>query len=58
MIVPLRAGNPDIYKDDIFVRLYIDNSLARILRLKDNNWYEVEINISGIDKKILHLLFH
>ena len=51
MIVPLRAGNPDIYKDDIFVRLYIDNSLVRILRIKDDNWHEVEINISDIDKK-------
>jgi O-antigen ligase len=51
MIVPLRAGNPDISKDDIFIRLYIDNSLVRILRLRDHNWHEAEINISGIDKK-------
>lgn len=50
MIIPLRAGNPDIYEDDIFVRLYIDNSLVRILRLKDDNWHDIKINISDIDE--------
>ena len=28
-----------------FIRLHIDNSLAKIVRLKDDNWHYVELNI-------------
>jgi len=51
MIVPLRAGNPDIYEDDIFVRFYIDNFLVKIVRLKDDNWRDIRINIPDTGRK-------
>jgi O-antigen ligase len=51
MVVPVRAGNPDIFKDDIFVRFYIDNSLMKIISLKDDNWHDAEIDFSDINKK-------
>jgi len=51
MIVTLRAGNPDIYEDDIFVRFYIDNSLVKIVKLKDNNWHDIMMNIPDTDRK-------
>jgi len=45
MFFSVRAGDPDVYKDDIFVRFYIDNSLDKIVRLKDDRWHYVELNI-------------
>ena len=51
MVLSLRAGNPDIYEDDIFVRFYIDNSLIKIVRLKDDNWHDISINIPDTDRK-------
>jgi len=45
MFFSVRAGDPDVYEDDIFVRFYIDNSLDKIVRLKDDRWHYVELNI-------------
>ncbi|GAG93184.1 unnamed protein product [marine sediment metagenome] len=32
MIIPLRAGNPNIYKRAVFARIYIDNFLVKVIR--------------------------
>jgi hypothetical protein len=46
----INAGHPDVKRDDLYVRFYIDNSLKRIVRLEDREWHYMEFNISNIDR--------
>lgn len=45
MFFSIKAGDTDVYEDDIFVRFYIDNSLEKIVRLKDDRWHYIELNM-------------
>lgn len=51
MILPVRAGNPDIYERPLWVRVYVDNFPVRIFRVRDDLWHDVEIKLPDIDRK-------
>ena len=55
MVIPLRAGNPDIYKRAVFARIYIDNFLVKVIRLKDDNWHDIELNLPNIKREKITL---
>lgn len=55
MIIPLRAGNPNIYKRAVFARIYIDNFLVKVIRLKDDNWHDIELNLPNIKREKITL---
>ncbi|MBC7334112.1 MAG: O-antigen ligase family protein [Actinobacteria bacterium] len=51
MVLPVRAGNPDIYESPLWVRVYVDNFLVRVFRVRDNLWHDVRIKLPYIDRK-------
>jgi len=55
MVIPLRAGNPDIYKRAVFARIYVDNFLVKVIRLKDDNWHDIELNLPNIKREEITL---
>jgi len=50
MFFSIKAGDPDVYKDDIYIRFYIDNSFAKIARLKDDDWHYIELSIPHTER--------
>ncbi|MBA7468440.1 hypothetical protein ES707_03690 [subsurface metagenome] len=51
MTIPMRAGNPDIDKHPLFVRIYIDNFLVKVLLLRGDYWRDVEIGLPNIGRE-------
>lgn len=45
IVIPLRAGNPDIYERSLFVRVYIDNLLIKVIKLKDDKWHYLKYSL-------------
>ncbi|MBC8387722.1 MAG: O-antigen ligase family protein [Actinobacteria bacterium] len=50
MFFSIKARYPDVYKDDIYIRFYIDNSIVKIVRLKDDNWHYIELSIPHTER--------
>ncbi|MHB1274341.1 MAG: O-antigen ligase family protein [Candidatus Humimicrobiaceae bacterium] len=48
----IKAKNPDIDKNKVIVRIYIDNYLNREVELTDNNWQQLNIELpaNGLNK--------
>jgi hypothetical protein len=55
LIIPMKWVNPLKYRIPNFIRIYADNTLLRIVRLKDDQWHDVEVDLSGFDRKRITL---
>ena len=52
MVIPVKAYMPLINKIPVFIRFYSDNSLLKIIMLRDDMWHDVELSLpyTGRDK--------
>jgi O-antigen ligase len=55
MTIPMRTINPVDYKIPNFIRVYVNNTLMRIIRLPDDQWHDVEIDLSKFDRERITL---
>jgi hypothetical protein len=46
----IKAGPPDVKRDDIFVRFYFDNSIVKTVRLQDRDWHYIELGLPSIER--------
>ena len=49
--VPIRSADPIVHRIPVFVRIYVDNILVKVIILKDNAWRDVEIGIPDTDRE-------
>lgn len=47
--IPLKALNPDIYENPLFVKIYIDYNLMTEIRLNDDKWHKITIKLPQND---------
>jgi O-antigen ligase len=43
----IKAGPPDVKRDDIYIRFYIDNLIVKVVRLQDRDWHYIELKVPG-----------
>ena len=55
VIIPMKAINPVDYKIPNFIRIYADNALIKIVRLTDDQWREVKVDLSRFDRERITL---
>jgi O-antigen ligase len=41
----INGGHPDVKRDDLYVRFYIDNTFKKITRLDDREWHYIELKM-------------
>ena len=41
----IKAGPPDVKRDDIYIRFYIDNLIVKVVRLQDRDWHYIELKV-------------
>jgi len=47
LIVPVKDSDPSGHLLPLFIRFYINNSLARIVKITDKQWHDIEIDLSN-----------
>ena len=51
IIIPVKSVSPADYKIPNFIRIYIDSTLVKIIRVRDDNWHDIEIDLNNFMKK-------
>jgi Lipid A core - O-antigen ligase and related enzymes len=46
----IKAGSPDVKKDDIYIRFYIDNLIVKTARLRDRDWHYIELGLPDSER--------
>ncbi len=54
-VIPLKASNPDIYENPLFVKIYIDNKMVINLKLNDDKWHKLIIKLPSNDMSKFNL---
>lgn len=52
MIIPIRAATPGIHKIPVFVRVYVDNTLIKVLLLRDDLWHDIKLDLPNDRDKV------
>ena len=47
--IPIKALNPDIYENPLYVKIYIDYNLITEIRLNDDKWHKITIKLPQND---------
>ena len=50
MILPIRALNPDIESNPLYVKIYINNYLIKTIKFDDYKWHDVIIDLRNIER--------
>ncbi|MBN1298617.1 MAG: O-antigen ligase family protein, partial [Actinobacteria bacterium] len=51
LIIPMKIVSPVDYRIPNFIRIYIDNTLVKIIKAKDDKWHDIEIDLKNFPKK-------
>jgi len=55
LIIPMKAVYPIDYKIPNLIRIYADNTLIKIVRLADDQWRDVKVDLSGFGRERITL---
>ena len=53
LIVPVKDADPAGHLLPLFIRFFIDNKLVKVVRISDEQWHKIEIDLSGYSKENL-----
>jgi O-antigen ligase len=51
VVIPMKWVNPEPHRIPNFVRIYVDNTLVKIVKLDDDGWHDVSVDLKKFDRE-------